>query len=78
MPANMAKGWSQTTRIIVHAHMDNIWKTRSTPAWFKDKVIKLAPKVAGNAELKNMRPISLYEITRKAWTTIIGKRIHLA
>ena len=78
MSANMAKGWSQSTRRIVHAHMDNIWKTRSTPAWFKDKVIKLAPKVAGNAELKNMRPISLYEITRKAWTTIIGKRIHLA
>ena len=78
MSANMAKGWSQTTRRIVHAHMDNIWKTRSTPEWFKDKVIKLAPKVSGNAELKNMRPISLYETTRKAWTTIIGKRIHLA
>ena len=24
-----------------------------------------------------MRPISLYEIVRKAWTTIVAKRIHL-
>ena len=43
----------------------------------KDKVIRLAPKVAGNSDLKNMRPISLYEVIRKIWTTIIAKRIHL-
>ena len=58
--------------------MENIWITRSTPKWFKDKLIKLAPKIAGNTQLKIMRPISLYKTLRKAWTTIIGKRIHLA
>jgi hypothetical protein len=75
--SNMAKKWSEDTRRLIYAHMENIWTTRSTPAWFKDKVIKLAPKIAGNTELKNMRPISLYEVLRKAWTTIIARRIHL-
>ena len=75
--ANMMKAWDKSIRQLVHQHMDNIWRTRATPKWFKDKLIKLAPKVPGNTELKNMRPISLYEVVRKAWTTIIGKRIHL-
>jgi hypothetical protein len=75
--ANMVKAWSTPTRRIVYAHMENIWIARATPKWFKDKVIKLAPKIAGNPELNNMRPISLYEVLRKAWTTILGKRIHL-
>ena len=76
--ANMLKSWDLPTRQLVHAHMENIWITRSTPKWFKDKLIKLAPKIPGNTQLKYMRPISLYETLRKAWTTIIGKRIHLA
>jgi len=58
--------------------MTNIWTAKTTPAWFRDKVIKLAPKITGNSELKNMRPISLYEVLRKTWTTIVAKRIHLA
>jgi len=75
---NMIKAWNEKTRRLFFEHMLNIWTTRSTPKWFKDKLIKLAPKVHGNSELKNMRPISLYEVLRKIWTTIIGKRIHLA
>ena len=61
----------------MYQHLQNIWTTRTTPKWLKDKVLKLAPKLIGNSELKNMRPISLYEILRKLWTTIVGKRIHL-
>jgi hypothetical protein len=75
---NMIKAWSPSTRQLVHMHMENIWTARTTPAWFRDKVIKLAPKITGNSELKNMRPISLYEVLRKTWTTIVAKRIHLA
>ena len=75
---NMIKAWSPSTRKFVHMHMDNIWTARTTPLWFRDKVIKLAPKITGNSELKNMRPISLYEVIRKTWTTIVAKRIHLA
>ena len=56
--------------------MANIWKSRTIPDWFKDKEIALAPKIPGNDQLDNMRPISLYEIVRKVWTTIIAKRIN--
>ena len=44
----------------------------------KDKVVRLVPKVAGSSDLNNMRPtISLYEVIRKVWTTIIAQRIYL-
>jgi len=76
--ANMIKAWSPATRKLVHGHMNHIWTTRTIPRWFKDKDIKLVPKLAGDPSLDNMRPISLYEVLRKTWTTIIGKRIHLA
>ena len=74
--ANMIKAWSPSIRTLVFDHMENIWTQRATPKWFKDKVIKLAPKIPGNTELNNMRPISLYEVIRKVWTTILAKRIH--
>ena len=76
--ANMVKAWSPDTRALAHRHMANIWDNKASPIWFKDKVIKLAPKIPGNTDLNNMRPISLYEVLRKAWTTIVAKRIHLA
>jgi hypothetical protein len=41
-------------------------------------MIKLALKIAGNSELTNMRPVSLYENICKVWTTIVGKRVNLA
>jgi hypothetical protein len=42
----------------------------------KHKLLKIAPKVPGNSQMKNMRSISLYEVIRKVWTTTIAKRIH--
>ena len=75
--ANMVKAWSESTTKIVFEHMTNIWESRFSPSWFKDKVVKLAPKIPGNTDLKNMRPISLYEVIRKVWTTILSKRINL-
>ena len=75
--ANMIKAWSAETRAFIYQHMLNMWSTRTTPRWFKDKLLKLAPKIAGNSDLSNMRPISLYEIIRKVWTTIVAKRINL-
>ena len=74
--ANMIKAWPEETRAFVYRHMVNIWKSRTIPSWFKDKILKLAPKVSGNSSLENMRPISLYEIVRKVWTTIVAKRIN--
>ena len=75
--ANMLKAWSLETTTIVYNHMCNIWGNRLSPSWFKDKTVKLAPKIPGNTDLKNMRPISLYEVIRKVWTTILAKRINL-
>jgi hypothetical protein len=75
---NIVKAWAPKTRRLVFDHMTNTWVYRSTPKWLKNKVIKLAPKIAaGNSELKNMRPISLYEVVQKAWTIIVSKQIHL-
>ena len=74
---NMLKAWPTDIRQLAHQHMTTIWTSRTSPVWFKDKIVKLAPKIPGNTDLSNMRPISLYEILRKLWTTIIAKRINL-
>jgi len=75
--ANMVKAWPPDVRDLVFMHMTNIWSHLASPTWFKDKVMKLAPKIPGNSDLLNIRPISLYEVIRKVWTTIISKRINL-
>ncbi len=74
--ANMVKGWSTEVRQFAYTHMSALWEMKGTPQWMKDKRMKLAPKVPGNSQLLNMRPISLYEVIRKVWTTTIAKRIH--
>ena len=76
--ANMVKAWPPDVIELVFIHMTNIWSHLASPSWFKDKIMKLAPKVPGNSDLLNIRPISLYEVIRKVWTTIISKRINLA
>jgi hypothetical protein len=76
--ANMVKNWNTEVREYAYRHMQGLWELREhgIPQWIKDKKIKLAPKVPGNSDLKNMRPISLYEVIRKVWTTTVAKRIH--
>jgi hypothetical protein len=56
--------------------MSALWQMQETSQWMKDKPLKLAPKVPGNLQMKNMRPISLYDVIRKVWTPTIAKRIH--
>jgi hypothetical protein len=74
--ANIVKGWSTEVRQFSYTRMSSLWQMRETPQWMKDKRLELAPKVPGNSQMKNMRPISLYEVIRKVWTTTISKRIH--
>ena len=69
---SMLKAWNPAIRRFVYEHMLKVWHTRSCPGWFKDKVIKLAPKVPGSNDLNHMRPISLYEVIRKVWTTTVA------
>jgi hypothetical protein len=49
--ANMIKAWPRSTKIFVYKHMTNIWKSHTIPIWFKDKLMKLAPKIPGNDQL---------------------------
>ena len=74
---SMLLAWSPAIRLFIYQHMLKVWQHRSCPTWLKDKVIKLAPKVADSNDLTHMRPISLYEVIRKVWTTTVAKRIHL-
>ena len=74
---SMLKAWNPAIRRFIFDHMQNVWSTRTCPPWFRDKLIKLAPKVVGSNELNHMQPISLYEIIRKVWTTTVAKRIHI-
>jgi hypothetical protein len=77
LSANMDKKWSAAIQFAVYEHMYIFWLKRATTSWIKDKVIRLAPKVPGSSDLKHMRPMSLYEVVRKLWTTIIAKQIYL-
>jgi len=74
---SMLLAWNPAIRQFIYTHVLHVWQHRSCPSWFKDKIIKLAPKVANSNDLNHMRPISLYEIVRKVWTTTVAKRIHL-
>jgi hypothetical protein len=74
--ASMVKGWSTEIRQCTYTHMSALWQMRETPQWMKHVRLKLAPKVSGNSQMKNMRPISIYKVIRKVCTTTIAKRIH--
>jgi hypothetical protein len=69
--ANMDNGWSTEVYQFAYTHKFALWQMRETPQWMKDKRLELAPKVPGNPQMKNIRPISLYEVIRKIWTTTI-------
>jgi hypothetical protein len=74
---SMLKAWNPVVRRFIYDHMHNVWTARECPSWFRDKLIKLAPKITGSNDLNHMRQISLYEVIRKVWTTTVAKRIHL-
>jgi hypothetical protein len=67
---------SQRRSVNLHTHMSVLWQMRETLQWMKDKRLRVVSKVPGNSHMKNMQPISLYEVIRKVWTTTIAKRIH--
>jgi hypothetical protein len=55
--------------ICIYIHVSIMANARDPP-------MDEEPKVPGNSQMKNMRPISLYEVIRKVWITTIAKRIH--
>ena len=52
--ANMIKAWPRSTRMFVYKHMSNIWQSRTIPPWFKDKLMKLIPKLPDSDQLDDM------------------------
>jgi hypothetical protein len=71
----MIKAWDAGMIAYIHSLMQVLWEHKTIPIWWKDHVLSPLPKIPGNTELKNMRPISLFEIIRKIWTGMIVRRI---
>jgi hypothetical protein len=55
--------------------MQALWETKTIPIWFKGHILFPFQKMQGNTNLKNMCPISLFEIIRKIWTGMLVRRI---
>lgn len=72
----MVKCWCPAIRLLVLKNLRLVWQDRHIPTWMRDKLVRLVPKTPGTTDLANMRPISLYETTRKLWKTILARRIH--
>ena len=51
------------------------WKHKYIPAIWQIKLIQFLQKVIGSASLNDLRPIGLIEVTRKAWSIIILRKI---
>ena len=77
LTANMIKAWPEETIVVVHAMLSKMWKDKSIPPWWGDKLLCGIPKKPGESSLSNVRPIGLLEILRKLWTSIIVTRIQL-
>ena len=73
--SNMIKAWDAGMIAYIHSMMQALWEHKTIPIWWKDHILSPLPKIPGNTELKNMRPISLFEIIRKIWTGMIVRRI---
>ena len=75
LTANMIKAWPTDTIELVYDMLNTMWKDKSIPAWWGDKLLCGIPKKPGETALTNVRPIGLLEILRKLWTSMVVTRI---
>ena len=73
----MIKAWPEETIVLVHAMLSKLWKDKTIPLWWGDKLLCGIPKKPGETALSNVCPIGLLELLRKLWTSIIVTRIQL-
>ena len=73
--ATMIKSWPLATHELAFACMCTIWQHRSTPHWWLHSLLHPIPK-KGAPTLDNLRPLGLYEITRKILAAVIIKRAY--
>ena len=59
----------------IYDQLSNMWQDKHIPDWWKWRWFCPIPKVAVNIGLNNLRPISLVEIMRKTWVSLIVNRI---
>ena len=76
---NMLKGLPEELLFPVYRALNHLWTNRDTgisPESWKNRLLVMVPKLSESAPaLDRVRPISLYEVLRKVWTTIITARI---
>ena len=79
---NMLKTIPETLLLELYTHLNYLWINRSHPigrvvpdSWLH-RWISVVPKDKNcPIQIDRIRPISLYEVTRKIWTGILNKRI---
>jgi hypothetical protein len=59
----------------MYKQMKNMWEDKHIPEWWKWRWFCPLPKVAVDIGLKDLRPISLVEIMRKTWVSLIINKI---
>ena len=52
-----------------------MWEHHHIPTWWQDRLVTLLPKEQGNHDLAKIRPISLFEIIRKLWASMVTRRV---
>ena len=78
---NMLKELPEEVQRRLHGAMCYIWEHRNDPgqntpeSWTARWLCMIPKKKNGNITLDSIRPISLYEVLRKVWTSIITARI---
>jgi hypothetical protein len=70
---NIMKCWPDNIRRRVFDILNELWKIKHIPAFWKDRCI---PKSNITDDITQLRPIALYEVTRKIWTAMVLSKIH--
>jgi hypothetical protein len=72
---NMMKCWPEEVVEMVHSALITLWNNdKEIPVYWKWKWLVPIPKVE-NPSKKDLRPLALVEVLRKAWISIFVKRI---
>ena len=73
---NMMKQWPDHIRRRVFLILQELWTQKHIPDFWKNRWILPIPKTEETDNMDKLRPIALYEITRKIWTSMVLSRIH--
>ena len=79
---NMLKNIPESLLLELYSHINHLWINRLHPmgrvipeSWMHRWISVIPKDKSGPIQLNRIRPISLYEVTRKIWTGILNRRI---